>query len=81
VLLGLAAPVEELAAGFRASRHSTTCRGFMVGRTIFHEPSKLWLQGQIDDAALIRQVRTTFEKLIGVWQASRSEEQAAERAA
>jgi 5-dehydro-2-deoxygluconokinase len=74
VLLGLAAPVEELAAGFRASRHSKTCRGFMVGRTIFHEPSKLWLQGQIDDAALIRQVRTTFEKLIGVWQASRSEE-------
>ena len=81
VLLGLAAPVEELAAGFRASRHSKTCRGFMVGRTIFHEPSKLWLQGQIDDAALIRQVRTTFEKLIGVWQASRSEEPAAERAA
>jgi 5-dehydro-2-deoxygluconokinase len=81
VLLGLAAPVEELAAGFRASRHSKTCRGFMVGRTIFHEPSKLWLQGQIDDAALIRQVRATFEKLIGVWQASRNEEQAAERAA
>jgi 5-dehydro-2-deoxygluconokinase len=71
VLLGLAAPVEELAAGFRASRHSKTCRGFMVGRTIFHEPSKLWLQGQIDDATLIQQVRTTFERLIGVWRDSR----------
>ncbi|WP_211451341.1 bifunctional 5-dehydro-2-deoxygluconokinase/5-dehydro-2-deoxyphosphogluconate aldolase [Collimonas antrihumi] len=83
VLLGLAAPVEELAAGFRASRHSKTCRGFMVGRTIFHEPSKRWLQGQIDDATLIQQVRTTFEQLIGVWQASRSEDQpnTAERAA
>jgi 5-dehydro-2-deoxygluconokinase len=83
VLLGLAAPVAELAAGFRASRHSKTCRGFMVGRTIFHEPSKRWLQGQIDDATLIRQVRTTFEQLIGVWQASRSADQpdTAERAA
>ncbi|GAC1315917.1 MAG: 5-dehydro-2-deoxygluconokinase [Collimonas sp.] len=75
VLLGLAAPVEELEAGFRASRHSKTCRGFMVGRTIFHEPSKRWLQGQIDDATLIRQVRTTFEQLIGVWQASRGADQ------
>ena len=75
VLLGLAAPVDELAAGFRASRHSKTCRGFMVGRTIFHEPSKRWLQGQIDDATLIRQVRTTFEQLIGVWQASRNADQ------
>ncbi|MEO6919808.1 MAG: 5-dehydro-2-deoxygluconokinase [Collimonas sp.] len=73
VLLGLAAPVEELAAGFRASRHSKTCRGFMVGRTIFHEPSKLWLQGQIDDATLIQQARATFEQLIGVWRASRAE--------
>ena len=72
VLLGLAAPVEALAAGFRASRHSKTCRGFMVGRTIFHEPSKLWLQGQIDDATLIQQVRGTFEKLIGVWRDSRN---------
>jgi 5-dehydro-2-deoxygluconokinase len=71
VLLGLAAPVDELAAGFRASRHSKTCRGFMVGRTIFHEPSKLWLQGLIDDATLIQQVRTTFEQLIGVWRDSR----------
>lgn len=83
VLLGLAAPVEELAAGFRASRDSKTCRGFMVGRTIFHEPSKRWLQGQIDDATLIRQVRTTFEQLVDVWQASRRADQTntAERAA
>ncbi|MFC5474793.1 bifunctional 5-dehydro-2-deoxygluconokinase/5-dehydro-2-deoxyphosphogluconate aldolase [Paraherbaspirillum soli] len=74
VLLGLAAPVEQLAAAFRASRDSKTCRGFMVGRTIFHEPSKLWLQGRIDDAALIQQVRETFEKLIRLWQQSRQAE-------
>ena len=71
VLLGLAAPVSELAAGFAASRHSKTCRGFMVGRTIFHESSRAWLQGRIDDATLIAQVRTTFEELIGLWRASR----------
>jgi len=72
VLLGLAAPVTELAQGFRAARHSKSCRGFMVGRTIFHEPCKRWLQGQLDDAELIRQVRATFEILIGVWRDSRA---------
>ncbi|WP_395826946.1 5-dehydro-2-deoxygluconokinase [Collimonas sp.] len=77
VLLGLAAPVEALAAGFRAARHSKTCRGFMVGRTIFHEPSKLWLQGRIDDATLIHQVRDTFEKLVGIWRESRRASDAA----
>jgi 5-dehydro-2-deoxygluconokinase len=71
VLLGLAASVEELTVAFQASRYSKTCRGFMVGRTIFHEPSKLWLKNQIDDDGLIQQVRAIFEKLISVWQASR----------
>jgi 5-dehydro-2-deoxygluconokinase len=71
VLLGLNAPVEQLAAGFLASKDSKTCRGFMVGRTIFHAPARRWLQGEIDDAALIQQVRATFERLIGVWQQSR----------
>ncbi len=43
---------------------SRTCRGFAVGRTIFHEPSRKWLAGDIDDAALVRAVRANFEALI-----------------
>ena len=50
VLLGLNAPTEELAEGFRQASASTRCRGFAVGRTIFGQPSRAWLAGEIDDA-------------------------------
>lgn len=81
VLLGLNAPIAELAASFEAARHSTTCRGFMVGRTIFQEPSRRWLAGEIDDAALIAAVRANFEQLIGLWQRTRQNNVQLERAA
>jgi len=73
VLLGLQAPVADLAESFKASRDSTTCRGFMVGRTIFHAPSRRWLAGEIDDGQLISEVRATFEVLINIWQRTRQD--------
>lgn len=72
VLLGLNAPAETLAAGFRAAGNSTTCRGFAVGRTIFHEPSRAWLEGEIDDAGLISRVQNTFGFLIESWREARA---------
>jgi len=71
VLLGLHAPVEDLRRSFDAARGSRTCRGFMVGRTIFHEPSRRWLAGEIDDAQLVREARANFEELIALWDAGR----------
>jgi 5-dehydro-2-deoxygluconokinase len=72
VLLGLNAPAETLAAGFREASQSTTCRGFAVGRTIFHEPSRAWLEGEIDDAGLITRVQSTFGFLIESWRDARA---------
>lgn len=72
VLLGLNAPAETLAAGFREASKSMTCRGFAVGRTIFHEPSRAWLQGEIDDAGLISRVQSTFGFLIESWREARA---------
>jgi 5-dehydro-2-deoxygluconokinase len=72
VLLGLNAPAETLAAGFRQASKSTTCRGFAVGRTIFHEPSRAWLEGEIDDAGLISRVQSTFGFLIESWRDARA---------
>jgi len=72
VMLGLHASVDEMAAAFRDARDSRSCRGFMVGRTIFHEPSRQWLRGAIDDATLVRQVRGTYERLIDIWHESRA---------
>ncbi len=71
VLLGLNAPVATLAEGFRDAAASTQCRGFMVGRTIFGEPTRAWMAGEIDDATLKSQVRATFETLIDYWRAAR----------
>jgi 5-dehydro-2-deoxygluconokinase len=72
VLLGLNAPAEALAAGFREASQSTSCRGFAVGRTIFHEPSRAWLEGEIDDAGLISRVQSTFVFLIESWRDARA---------
>ncbi|MBX8547569.1 5-dehydro-2-deoxygluconokinase [Pseudomonas cichorii] len=72
VLLGLNAPVEELAVGFAQARHSTSCKGFAVGRTIFREPSRAWMAGEIDDATLINQVQSTFIWLIESWREARA---------
>ncbi|RKP52202.1 bifunctional 5-dehydro-2-deoxygluconokinase/5-dehydro-2-deoxyphosphogluconate aldolase [Trinickia fusca] len=73
VLLGLSAGVEQLSEGFRAAAASKTCKGFTVGRTIFHEPSRAWLAGEIDDAQAIASVRAIFETLIGAWRAAHAE--------
>ena len=70
-MLGLNAPIEKLAASFEQASASTTCRGFMVGRTIFQEPSRRWLAGDLDDAGLIAAVRANFEQLISLWQRTR----------
>ncbi|MEH3022291.1 MAG: 5-dehydro-2-deoxygluconokinase [Pseudomonas oryzihabitans] len=72
VLLGLNAPAEELAEGFRQARASQRCQGFAVGRTIFGQPSRAWLAGEIDDAGLIAQIRGNFEFLIQAWRDARA---------
>ncbi|WP_133648249.1 bifunctional 5-dehydro-2-deoxygluconokinase/5-dehydro-2-deoxyphosphogluconate aldolase [Paraburkholderia flava] len=72
VLLGLSAAVDQLCDGFRAAAASATCRGFTVGRTIFHEASHAWLAGQIDDDEVIARVRKTFETLIDAWRDARN---------
>ncbi|WP_295516269.1 5-dehydro-2-deoxygluconokinase [uncultured Pseudomonas sp.] len=72
VLLGLNAPAEDLAEGFRQARASQRCQGFAVGRTIFGQPSRAWLAGEIDDAGLVAQIRSNFEFLIQAWRDARA---------
>jgi len=71
VVLGLNAPLADLATSFREARASTTCRGFAVGRTIFLEPARQWLAGAIDDRALVAGVRAHYETLIHAWRDAR----------
>jgi len=71
LLLGLNAPMDTLAKGFKDAQASKTCRGFAVGRTIFQAPAAAWLAGTSDDAALKRDVRANFEQLIDLWKQGR----------
>ena len=73
VILGLNAPIDTLAKGFREARASTTCRGFAVGRSVFQEPTTKWLAGALDDDALKRAIGSNFEALIDAWQEARKE--------
>lgn len=81
VMLGLHAPLEELVAAFDEAKVSRSCRGFAVGRTIFHEPSAAWLAGRIDDAQLVAQCRDNFERLIRAWEGVRRASEAFAREA
>jgi 5-dehydro-2-deoxygluconokinase len=67
LLLGLGAEASALAEGFRAAGESSTCRGFAVGRTIFQEPSRQWLAGELDDTTVVARVRDNFMALIDAW--------------
>ena len=68
VLLGLNASLAQLAQSFQRATHSVV-KGFMVGRTIWAEPSLQWLKGDIDDEALVRQVAQNFSALVNAWRA------------
>ncbi|WP_431224609.1 bifunctional 5-dehydro-2-deoxygluconokinase/5-dehydro-2-deoxyphosphogluconate aldolase [Serratia sp. L9] len=67
LILGLDCPEDTLKAGFAAAADARWVKGFAVGRTIFGAPSRLWLQGKIDDAGLIEQVKRKYLALIGFW--------------
>lgn len=67
LILGLDAPEEKLKAGFAAAAKAPWVKGFAVGRTIFGQPSRQWLQGELDDEALIAQVKSNYQQLIQYW--------------
>jgi len=71
VLLGLNAPIDDLARGFAAAAGSGVCRGFAVGRTIFGEPARAWLANAVDDDGLVAGVRKNFEALVDAWRSAR----------
>ena len=68
VMLGLNASLTQLAHSFEQARHSRTCRGFAVGRSIFQDPARQWLIGEIGDETLIDRCCSSFEQLIAAWQ-------------
>jgi len=66
VILGLNLPLEFLADSFTRARHPIV-KGFMVGRSLWAQPSRQWLNQEIDDAAFVQQVANNFATLVDAW--------------
>ncbi len=73
VVLGLDAPSDELAAGFKAFKGVELVKGFAVGRTIFGEAAKAWLADEIDDDQLKAKVAQNYTEVTRSWQRAMSE--------
>lgn len=67
VVLGLDAPLDELATGFSAFAGLERVKGFAVGRSIFSTPAKAWLAGSLDDAGLVDAAADNFSRVITLW--------------
>jgi 5-dehydro-2-deoxygluconokinase len=67
VLLGLDAPVEALKDSFAAARAAGSVRGFAVGRTIFAEAAKRWLNGEMGDDEAVDAMAAKFRTLVDLW--------------
>lgn len=72
VMLGQNAPIEQLIASFEEAKQSRSCRGFAVGRSIFQDPAREWLDGKIEDDELVERCCKGFEELINAWRCMRS---------
>ncbi len=67
LLLGLDAPEEELAAGFRLAQQSHAIKGFAIGRTIFADAARDWFAGRLDDGGAVALMAQRFERLVDAW--------------
>ncbi|MGO8038397.1 bifunctional 5-dehydro-2-deoxygluconokinase/5-dehydro-2-deoxyphosphogluconate aldolase [Rhizobium leguminosarum] len=67
VLLGLEAPADELISCFEATLAAPSVKGFAVGRTIFADPARAWLSGEVNDEEAIADMAGRFRQLTEAW--------------
>ena len=65
------APVTQLSRLSRARAAVPAVKGFAVGRTIFDEPARAWLAGEIDDAGARRRGGGAVRGLVDAWRIAR----------
>lgn len=72
LVLGLEAPMADLAESFLACAGVPVVKGFAVGRTIHIDPARAWLAGRITDAEAVEQMASRFQDLVAAWEKGRS---------
>jgi 5-dehydro-2-deoxygluconokinase len=71
LVLGLAAEAESLAAAFRAAAPFELVRGFAVGRTIFAEPARRRLAGEIGEREAVAALAANLQGVLAAWRRAR----------
>lgn len=71
LVLGLEAPMADLAESFRACAGVPVVKGFAVGRTIHIDPARAWLAGRITDAEAVEIMASRFQELVAAWENGR----------
>ena len=71
LVLGLDAPIEQLAEQLARSASHSVCRGFAVGRTIFGEAARAWFAGATDDDDAIDTIARRYLQLVQRFAAAR----------
>ncbi len=71
VVLGLDAPAEELEASLAIAADFDLVKGFAVGRTIFGDAARKWLNGSISNEEAIADMATRYRSLCKVWDSVR----------
>ncbi|QRM57093.1 5-dehydro-2-deoxygluconokinase [Sinorhizobium sp. BG8] len=72
VVLGLDAPEAELAASFEVAAAFDLVRGFAVGRTIFGDVARGWMQGEIEDTTAVAEMARRYGRLCSIWDEARA---------
>ncbi|QIN84343.1 5-dehydro-2-deoxygluconokinase [Rubrobacter tropicus] len=80
LVLGQAMEEEKLAESFAAAASEPLCRGFAIGRSIYGEPARRWLAGEMDDEGLMSSVAERYGRMNALWQ-NRNEQHARQGAA
>lgn len=66
VILGLNQPLQVLADSFAAATNPIV-KGFMVGRSLWAQPSLAWLKNEIDDEGFVQLVAQNYAMLVNAW--------------
>ncbi len=72
VVLGLDAPEAALASSFALAARQPLVKGFAVGRTIFGDAARAWMQGDMSDAAAAARMADRYARLCDIWDGARA---------
>ena len=67
LVLGQALEEEMLVESFAAAASEPLCNGFAIGRSIYGDPARRWLAGEIGDEELASSVSERYERMASLW--------------